>query len=74
MESKKLARLSELTAISRRRELTAEEKQEREDLRSEYRAAVTGSLRANLENTTIIRPDGTKERVGRSGGKTSGEV
>jgi uncharacterized protein YnzC (UPF0291/DUF896 family) len=77
MESKKLERLSELTAISRKRDLTAAEKAEREVLRNEYRAAVTGSLRANLEHTTIIEPDGTRRKVTKSekntSKKTSGE-
>jgi uncharacterized protein YnzC (UPF0291/DUF896 family) len=78
MESKKLERLSELTAISRRRELTDAEKAERTALRNEYRAAVTGSLRVQLDHTTIIEPDGTRKKVQQSakgsGKKTSGEV
>ena len=77
MERKKLDRLSELTAISRSRELTAQEKREREALRNEYRAAVTGSLRANLENTTIVELDGSRRKLrtsGDTGKKTSGEV
>jgi uncharacterized protein YnzC (UPF0291/DUF896 family) len=78
MESEKLERLSQLTAIARKRELTAAEKQERESLRSEYRAAVTGSLRAQLNSTVIVNPDGTSEkvseRVKKSGKETSGEV
>lgn len=77
MESRKLERLSELTAISRKRELTAAEKQERETLRNEYRAAVMGSLRADLEQVTIVEPDGTAHEVrpknGIAGKKTSGE-
>jgi uncharacterized protein YnzC (UPF0291/DUF896 family) len=78
MESEKLARLSELTAAARTRELTDAEKQERERLRNEYRAAVTGSLRVQLDNTIIVNPDGTSKRVKpsgkKSGKKTSGEV
>ena len=56
-------RLSELTAIARTRELTTEEKQEREELRNEYRAAVVGSLMGSLEHTTIVNPDGSREKV-----------
>ncbi len=78
MESWKLDRLSELTAVSRTRELTEAEKQEREILRSEYRAAVTGSLRADLRQLTIMEPDGTLHKVvpksDGSGKKTGGEV
>lgn len=77
MESRKLERLSELTAISRERELTPAEKQEREALRNEYRAAVVGSLRADLAQLTIVDPDGTAHEVrpktGVPGKKTSGE-
>ncbi len=71
MEKKKLDRLSELTAISRSRELTAEEKTERQSLRDEYRAAGTGNLRRQLESMTIIEPDGSRIRV--SDLKRSGE-
>lgn len=77
MESRKLERLSELTAISRKRELTPAEKQEREALRCEYREAVLGSLRADLEQVTIVEPDGTAHEVRPKNGyqhkKTSGE-
>ncbi|MBR4622016.1 MAG: DUF896 domain-containing protein [Ruminococcus sp.] len=71
MEKKKLDRLSELTRISRERELTETEKAERQTLRNEYRQAVTGNLRAQLESMTIIEPDGSKIRV--SDLKRSGE-
>lgn len=71
MEKEKLDRLSELTRISRSRELTANEKEERQKLRNEYRAAVTGNLRAQLENMTIVEPDGSKIKV--SDMKRSGE-
>ena len=54
MEKVKLNRLSELTAIARKRELTAEEKSEREALRNEYRRSVIANLTGQLEATTII--------------------
>ena len=63
MEKKKLDRLSELTRISRERELTEKEKAERTELRNEYRRAVTGNLRAQLESMTIVEPDGSKIKV-----------
>ena len=71
MEKIKLDRLSELTRIARTRDLTAEEQQERTALRNEYRQAVTGNLRAQLESMTIVEPDGTRIRV--SDLKRSGE-
>ena len=63
MEKFKLDRLSELTRISRVRDLTAEEQTERTALRNEYRQAVTGNLRAQLESMTIVEPDGSRIRV-----------
>ncbi|MBO5575220.1 MAG: DUF896 domain-containing protein [Ruminococcus sp.] len=63
MEKKKLDRLSELTAISRKRELTSDEKAERECLRNEYRAGVVSNLTAQLDNTVILRADGTRIMV-----------
>ena len=71
MEKIKLDRLSELTRIARTRDLTAEEQQERTALRNEYRQAVTGNLRAQLESMTIVEPDGSRIRV--SDLKRSGE-
>ncbi len=75
MEKEKLDRLSELTHISRERELTEAEKRERETLRNEYRAAVTGNLRAQLEHTTVVEPDGKRISLskGAKGKETSGE-
>ena len=63
MEKIKLDRLSELTAISRKRELSEAEKAEREQLRNEYRAGVVANLTAQLDNTVIMRPDGTTVMV-----------
>jgi len=63
LEKYKLDRLSELTAISRSRELTADEQAERTALRNEYRSLVTGNLRSQLESMTIVEPDGSKIKV-----------
>lgn len=71
MEKKKLDRLSELTAISRQRDLTDTEKTERETLRAEYRQAVLANFTNTLEHTTIVGPDGSKIKV--SDRKRSGE-
>lgn len=48
MEQKKIERISELTRISRERELTQDEKNEREALRREYIEAMKNSLRSQL--------------------------
>ena len=63
MDQKKLDRISELTRISRVRELTPEEQSERMALREEYRAAMRASLEGNLQNTYLQRPDGTREKL-----------
>ena len=63
MEQKKLERINTLTALSRERELTAEEKAEREALRKEYIAEWRRSTIAVLENTRIVTPDGKKHKL-----------
>ena len=58
----KLARINELAKKSRTEGLTAEEKQEQEALRNEYRRAVVGNLRGQRDNTVIGEPDGCSYR------------
>ena len=62
MHPEKLARINELAKKSRTEGLTAEEKQEKEVLRNEYRRAVVGNLRGQLDNTVIVEPDGSSYR------------
>lgn len=62
MPPEKLARINELAKKSRTEGLTAEEKQEQEALRNEYRRAVVGNLRGQLDNTVIVEPDGSSYR------------
>ena len=62
MHPEKLARINELAKKSRTEGLTAEEKQEKEALRNEYRRAVVGNLRGQLDNTVIVEPDGSSYR------------
>ena len=69
MEQKRIDRISELTRISRQRELTDEEKAEREKLRREYVDACKSSLVSQLENTYYIDQNGFKRKVKRSGKK-----
>lgn len=56
-------RISELTAISRQRELTEEEKAERKALREEYLADWRRSTLDVLENTYVVGPDGKKRKL-----------
>lgn len=43
--------------------LTEAEKEEQQKLRREYIDAYKESLKAQLGNTVIVRPDGTRERL-----------
>ena len=61
MEHEKIERISELTRLSRERELTHEELVEREALRREYLDGFRQNARAVLENVRLKRPDGTWE-------------
>lgn len=60
MDDKKIARINELTAISRARELTEDEHAERAQLRAEYVAAYKQSLVSHLNNTKIVDEKGNK--------------
>ena len=65
MEQKKIDRISELTRISRERELTAEEQRERQQLRREHIDDHKSSLTGILDTTSIQNPDGTKVKLER---------
>ena len=56
-------RISELTALSRQRELTEEEKAERKALREEYLAGWRRSTIDVLENTYIVDENGNKRKL-----------
>jgi uncharacterized protein YnzC (UPF0291/DUF896 family) len=60
-----IARINALAKKNREVGLTAEELVERDKLRRIYIDSVTGNLVGHLENTYIVRPDGTKEKVTR---------
>ena len=61
MTKEKMDRISELTRISRQRELTEEEKTERQALREEYLAEWRRGTIETLESLRIQNPDGTIE-------------
>lgn len=67
MENSKLERINELARLARERELTAEERAEREILRKEYIAEWRQGAIAVLENTYIQTPDGKKHKLQRKG-------
>ncbi len=63
MDEKKVARINELAKKSRTPEgLTPSEKEEQNALRMEYRQSVIGNLKGQLNNTVVIRPDGSSYR------------
>lgn len=65
MTEEKIKRINELARKQKSEELTEEEKAEQFKLRREYIDAYKQSLIAQLENTYILEPDGTKRKVGR---------
>ena len=58
-----IARINELAAKNKAEGLTEEELIERDKLRRIYIDSVTGNLKNHLDNSYIVRPDGTKEKV-----------
>lgn len=60
-----IARINELAHKAKVQPLTQKELEERDKLRRIYIDSVKGNLIGQLENTYILRPDGTKEKVGK---------
>lgn len=63
MEQAKKDRISELTRISRERELTTEEQEERQALRQEYLQSWRESVIGTLDNTYLVDEDGNKTKL-----------
>ncbi len=63
MEQKKIDRINELARLAKERELTEEEQAERQVLRREYIDSYKRSLEMQLQNTTIMYPDGSKKKA-----------
>ena len=60
-----ISRINELAAKNKTEGLTEAELEERAKLRRIYIDNVTGNLKGQLENTSILYPDGTKVKVTR---------
>ena len=60
-----IARINELAAKNKTVGLTEEEVVERDKLRRIYIDSYKANLVSQLENTYIVRPDGSKEKVTR---------
>lgn len=58
-----IKRINELAHKAKAEGLTEEELEERAKLRQIYIDSVVGNLKGQLENTTIVYPDGTKKKV-----------
>lgn len=58
-----IARINELAKKAKTEGLTEEEAQERAALRSRYVASVRENLSAQLDNTVIVEPDGTRHKL-----------
>ena len=61
--NKVIARINELAHKAKAEGLTPEELAERDKLRRIYIDSVKANLVGQLENTYLVRPDGTKEKV-----------
>ena len=72
MEHEKVLRISELTRISRERELTEAEQAERATLRQQYLSEFRQSVQQTLENTSIRELDGAVRPLRKKDG-ASGE-
>ena len=58
-----IKRINELAAKNKAEGLTPEELAERDKLRRIYIDSVKASLTGQLDNTYLLRPDGTKEKL-----------
>ena len=58
-----IARINVLAKKAKEEGLTPEETAERDKLRRIYIDSVKANLTGQLENTYILRPDGTKEKI-----------
>ena len=63
MEQKLIDRINELAKKKKTVGLTPEELEEQAALRAEYIAGFRASLTAQLNNTVIVDPDGTRHPV-----------
>ena len=64
MTEEKIKRINELARKQKAEGLNEEEKAEQFKLRREYIDSFKRSLVAQLDNTYIVEPDGTKRKVG----------
>ncbi len=63
MEKSRIERLNELAKKAKSGSLTSSELAERNQLRKEYIAAFRANLKATLDNTVVIDPDGNRRSL-----------
>lgn len=63
MTDEKIARINALAKKAKTEELTDAEKKEQQALRAEYVADFRKSLKAQLDNTVVINPDGSSYKL-----------
>lgn len=63
MTNEQIERINELARKSRAEGLTPEEQQEQKKLREAYIEGFRRSLKAQLDNTVVLNPDGTSYRL-----------
>lgn len=59
MDELKIERINELARKAKAEGLTDEEKKEQQELRQEFIQAVRGNLKAQLDNISVLNPDGS---------------
>ncbi|MDO5141906.1 MAG: DUF896 domain-containing protein [Eubacteriales bacterium] len=67
MTDEKIARINALAKKAKGEGLTEAEKAEQQALRAEYIEGFRRSLKAQLDNTVIVEPDGTSRRLRQKG-------
>ena len=70
MTDEKIQRINALAKKAKTEGLTETEKQEQQTLRAEYVADFRKSLKAQLDNTVVINPDGTSYKLKQEKDKT----
>ena len=73
MDESDIKRINELYHKSQSEGLTPAEKEEQQRLRRAYIDAVRGNLRQELNNISVIEPDGTVTDLGEKYGKRGNE-
>ena len=69
MDQKMIDRINELARKKKTEGLTPAEAEEQAALRAEYVAGFRASLTAQLDNTVVVDPDGTRHKVTKKNGK-----